>query len=190
MSITRFPCDPIETNCYVYQKGATAVVIDPGYNSFDSLQKFPLQAILLTHSHWDHIAGVARLKKERGLPVYVHEFDSENVKKPGTDGLPIFFQVEGAEVDFFVQDEVRLGEITFRVIHTPGHSPGGVCYYDQEAGILFSGDTLFRGGFGKVSFPTSSPSAMRESLKKLAALPKDTIVYPGHGMETTIGDEL
>lgn len=150
-----------------------------------------IEMLLLTHSHWDHIAEAAYLKNEIGLPIYIHEKDAGNLKVPGSDHLPLFFPVEGVTPDHYLHDGqvLALGELSIQVIATPGHSPGGVCFYIEKESTLISGDTLFQGSIGNLSFPTANPSEMWKSLAKLARLPKDTRVIPGHGDETTIGAE-
>ena len=147
--------------------------------------------ILLTHSHWDHTADVAKLKKQFSLPVYVHQADAENLRKPGTDGLPLLMEIQPAEPDEYLEDQLqlKLGELNFSVIHTPGHSPGGVCFYFPDEKLLISGDTLFQGTIGNLSFPQAEPAKMWDSLEKLAQLPPETRVVPGHGDETQIGKE-
>lgn len=150
-----------------------------------------LKMLLLTHSHWDHFADMAYLKKKMSAPLYVHELDAPNLKKPGADHLPMLIPIQAVEPTGFLGDGqiLTLGTFKIEVIHTPGHSPGSVCFYIQEKQILISGDTLFRGTIGNISFPTSSPDKMWESLAKLAKLPPATRVIPGHGDETTIGAE-
>lgn len=147
--------------------------------------------ILLTHSHWDHIADVASLKKRFPIPVFIHPADAPNLQKPGSDGLPLFLRCEGVIPDMLIKDqqEIHVGNLRLTVIHTPGHSPGGVCFYESTAGILIAGDTLFQGSIGNLSLPTANPDSMWDSLDKLAVLPPATQVYPGHGPSTTIGAE-
>lgn len=147
--------------------------------------------ILITHSHWDHICDAAKLKAQYRAPVFVHPLDLANLENPGSDGLPLMFNIEGVLPDKFLNegDIVELGDLRFEVIHTPGHSPGGICLYNKEHGILFSGDTLFKGSIGNLSFPTANPTEMWKSLAKLAKLVPETVVYPGHGLPTTIGKE-
>ena len=147
--------------------------------------------ILLTHSHWDHMAEASILKEKLDIPLYVHSEDAQNLEVPGSDGLPLFYPIKAVKADHFLFDGeiLFLGTLKIKVIHTPGHSPGGVCFYLENEAILISGDTLFQGTCGKVSFPTSNPSKMKHSLKKLSHLPPDTKVYPGHGPDTTIGAE-
>jgi len=199
MFIHAFPCGPFETNAYLVASTSTkqAAIVDPSPGSFqvlvDYLAKHPMQVqkILLTHSHWDHIADVAQLKSHFQVPVYVHALDAPNLEKPGADGLPCWIAIEGVKPDGFLEEggELSVGDLIFEVIHTPGHSPGSVCLYCPKEGFLLSGDTLFRGSIGNLALPSSQPEKMWPSLDKLAKLPKEVVVYPGHGPKTTIGNE-
>ncbi len=190
---------PAETNTYLLICPATrkAAAIDVPFESVGWIVKHlhkhdaVLDKILLTHSHWDHTADVAKLKEKTGAPVYVHHADAGNLEDPGSDGLPLYFPIEGVKPDHYLKDGqiVSIGDLKIEVIHTPGHTPGGVCFYLETEKVLISGDTLFRGTIGNLSFPTARPSLMWESLKRLAHLPHDTVVYTGHGDPTTIGRE-
>ncbi len=194
-----FASGPVATNAYVVACESTgkAAIIDPSPGSFESIKRFLEKnnylpdKILITHSHWDHIADVAVCKREYNIPVWIHPLDAPNLKNPGADGLQIRFPIEGVIPDHFLNegDTFFIGETEFKVIHTPGHSPGGVCFYSEELKVLISGDTLFRGSFGILSLPTAQPELMWISLSNLWRLPKETIVYPGHGPSTTIGRE-
>ena len=194
-----FPSGPFQTNAYVVActKTKQAAIIDPAPDSAESIIDFldekqwqPIK-ILLTHSHWDHIADVSILKEKYLLPVYIHPLDKPNLKAPGADGLPCWIPITGVSdtIDLHENDEIPIGKLNFNVIFTPGHTPGGVCFYEKQQKVLFSGDTLFQGTIGNLSFPTARPGLMWSSLDKLAKLPPDTIVYPGHGPQTTIGAE-
>jgi len=190
---------PFETNAYVIGCVATkkAAIIDPAPESTKQIVEAIVEeglapiAILLTHTHWDHIAGIPNLKKHYDIPISVHERDAENLRRPGADGLPLFGHMEGIEADHFFKggETIAIGNLVFEVIHTPGHTPGGVCFYEKNEGVLISGDTLFQGTIGNLSFPTSNPDAMWQSLDKLSRLPPETKVYPGHGPTTTIQNE-
>ena len=194
-----FPSGPFETNAYILYcpKTRAAVFIDPAPESFEALVKFVEakhlipESIWLTHTHWDHIADVARLKNRYNLPVGVHEDDKVNLIEPGSDQLPCWITFEGVEPQFFFHHDEKfsLGSLNIQVIHTPGHTPGGVCFYLPEEKLLFSGDTLFAGTIGNLSFPTARPALMWKSLAILAKLPFDTLVLPGHGPSTTMGKE-
>jgi len=199
MILEVFSSGPVETNTYLLgcSKTKRAAVIDVPFDSAKKWVKYSqkldlqIEVILLTHSHWDHIAEAALLKEKLQAPVLIHEEDAENLKNPGSDQLPLFFPIKGTQPDAFLQDRqiITVGELKMEVIHTPGHTPGGVCFYLAEQKTLISGDTLFRGTIGNLSFPTARPELMWISLKKLAQLPKDTQVYPGHGEPTSIGNE-
>lgn len=198
--VKAFPSGPFDTNAYLAacEKTLEALIIDPAHNSFEMIQEFiqkhklKPQKILLTHSHWDHIADVKKFKDAYALPVYIHSLDVPNLVNPGADRLHCAIKIPSIQPDVLVDEgmEIDVGELKFQVLHTPGHSPGCVCYYEPQHHILFSGDTLFKGTIGNLSFPTSQPSKMRSSLDKLASLPPETRVYPGHEEETTIADEL
>lgn len=199
MILEIFSTGPIETNAILVgcEKTKKAIVIDPGYKSKNKLlkkaEKFGLtiEKIYLTHSHWDHFADLVPLKKELDCPVLVHKDDSGNIQNPGSDGLPLIFEIEGVLPDEFLEEGQihQVGNLSFKVIHTPGHSPGGVGFYFEKEKILIIGDTLFKGTCGRVDLPGANPEKMIASLKKLATLPNDTIVVPGHGPNTTIGQE-
>jgi glyoxylase-like metal-dependent hydrolase (beta-lactamase superfamily II) len=199
MIVDVFCAGPIETNAYLLGCSATrrAVVIDAPYHSAEPILRrsqelsLTIEKILLTHSHWDHTAGLAELKARTQALVLVHKEDASNVAVPGSDHLPLFIEVEGVMPDGYLEDGqlLQVGKLTLEVIHTPGHTPGGVCFYLREAKVLFSGDTLFQGTIGRLDLPTARKSLMWSSLSRLAALPKETRVFPGHGEETTIGKE-
>jgi glyoxylase-like metal-dependent hydrolase (beta-lactamase superfamily II) len=199
MIIEILPSGPFETNAYIVacSKTSHAAIIDPAPGSAEKIlshlskKQWQPSKILITHSHWDHIADTAQLKQKLNVPVYVHSLDAPNLKMPGSDNLPCWIEIEGVVPDVLVEegDTIPIGELQFQVIHTPGHTPGGVCFYLKEQGTLFSGDTLFKGTIGNLSFPTAQPELMWTSLEKLSKLPFETKVYPGHGPSTTIGQE-
>lgn len=199
MIIRVFPSGPISTNAILIGCKSTqkAAVIDPAQGSLEPIlqeaarEHLNLEKILLTHSHWDHIVDVARLQEKTKALLFVHELDAPNIINPGSDGLPLFFPVTGAQPDGFLDEakNIELGHLHIQVIHTPGHSPGSVCFYLKEQKVLISGDTLFQGCIGRLDLPTGQKALMWPSLEKLRALPPETRVFPGHGEETTIGHE-
>lgn len=194
-----FPSGPFSTNAYVVACANTreAAIIDPAPDSSPEIQAFVdenrlnVTKILLTHSHWDHIADVKQLKEIYQALVHIHPLDAPNLQKPGADGLPCWLNIPGVQPDILLEEGMRvpIGKLNFEVLHTPGHSAGCVCFYEPQQKVLFSGDTLFKGTIGNLSFPTSQPSLMWSSLAKLAQLPAGTQVFPGHGPETTIQAE-
>ena len=199
MFLYQFPFGPLETNTILIgcAKTKRAAVIDPAYLSTDVIVEHAskldlvIEKILLTHSHWDHFADAFTLKQKTGASLFVHPLDAKNLGHPGSDGIPLFFAVHAVMHDHLVKegDVIQVGMLSFQVIHTPGHSPGSVCYYSKANHLLISGDSLFQGSIGNLHLPTAEPSRMWPSLKKLAALPPETRVIPGHGDDTTIGDE-
>ena len=199
MILHKFPFGPLETNAIVIgcSNTKTAAVIDPAFGSTGAiLQKcsdlgLTIEKILITHSHWDHIADVHALVLKTSAPVYIHLLDAPNLEHPGKDGIPLFFPIQGAMPDHLLQesDQWTIGDISCSVIHTPGHSPGSVCYFLPEKKVLFTGDTLFEGSIGNLHLPTSQPERMWESLRKLSQLPADTRIVPGHGRDTTLANE-
>ncbi|MCB1107649.1 MAG: MBL fold metallo-hydrolase [Chlamydiia bacterium] len=192
-----FPSGPFETNAYLLTCRETnkGVFIDPAPGSAEALIDasggVEVEAILLTHSHWDHIGDVKKLKGSFDIPVYVHKSDRPNVVKPGSDTLPLMIPIEGVEPEFELKEGqiISVGHLELQVIETPGHTPGGVCFYIEKEKILFAGDTLFKGSIGNLSLPTANRVEMWRSLEKLEKLPPETVVYSGHGPSTTIGDE-
>ncbi len=196
MLIKTFTSGPVDTNCYLVGCPETheAALIDAPQGVLSKIlheKQLNIKKIFITHSHWDHIADAAEIKAALHVPLYIHPYDEENLKHPGADRLPMFFAVQGALADGFLEEgeKFKIGNLELQVIETPGHSPGGVCLWFPKEKVLFSGDTLFQGSMGRVDFPTSSPTQMWASLKKLAKLPPETKVYPGHGPATTLAAE-
>jgi hydroxyacylglutathione hydrolase len=199
MILYQFLFGPLETRAILIGCSQTknAAAIDPSPGSARALldkakeQGLQIKKILLTHSHWDHFADAYALQKETKAPLSVHRLDAQNVEQPGSDGLPLFIPIPAVKVDHHLTDgeKIEVGLLQLEVIHTPGHSPGGVCFYLKEQNLLIAGDTLFKGTIGSLSLPTARPNEMIQSLKKLSQLPPATRVLPGHGDETTIGKE-
>lgn len=189
-----------ETNCYIIvdETQKKAMVIDPAgevpkiIEILDTLGA-ELVYIYLTHCHADHINGVNELKKEKGGKVLIHRKGRENLENrvpvlAEYIGLPPIYVKEDSIVDD--DDILHVGDLEFRVIYTPGHTDDGTALYCEKEEMLFSGDTLFKGAWGRVDLPTSDFDAIMNSIiKKLLILPENTIVYPGHGKPTRIGDE-
>lgn len=189
-----------ETNCYIIvdETQKKAMVIDPAgevpkiIEILDTLGA-ELVYIYLTHCHADHINGVNELKKEKGGKVLIHRKGRENLENRVSVlaeyiGLPPIYVKEDSIVDD--DDILHVGDLEFRVIYTPGHTDDGTSLYCEKEEMLFSGDTLFKGAWGRVDLPTSDfDSIMNSIINKLLILPENTIVYPGHGKPTRIGDE-
>ena len=181
-----------DTNCYIVfdQDSKETMVVDPAGDvdrivDMINILKGNLKYIFLTHCHGDHIGGVTELKNRMGGKILIHRYDADGLNDPKinlTEFLDGFTEIE-LEADSRIDDGdlLHIGEMEFKVIHTPGHTRGGVSLYQKEQKLLFSGDTLFRGTWGRTDLPTSDFKQIMESItKKLMILPEDTIVYPGH----------
>ncbi len=198
MLIKTIPVGPLATNSYiaVCEQTRKAVVIDPGFDvdrikaQIDQLDT-DVTAILLTHGHFDHCSGIGEVKDLFAVSIYMHRDDIPFVAEAKTHSRMYGFSVPQAPLpDQFIEDgdTISFGNYSLKVIHTPGHTPGGVCFYTP--GILFAGDTLFSGSVGRTDLPGGSFDAISASIKNgLYILPDETIVYPGHGLPTTIGEE-
>ncbi|HJU72995.1 MAG TPA: MBL fold metallo-hydrolase [Gemmatimonadaceae bacterium] len=196
MNIEVFVVGAFEENTYLLSDASgEAVFVDPG-DEGDALadelraRELTLKAIWLTHAHIDHIGGIAGLKRSFDVPVFMHPDDTP-VYARGSDvarmyGLP-FEEAPHPERALAEGDEVRVGSLRFSVMHVPGHAPGHVAFVGH--GVAFSGDCLFAGSIGRSDLPLSDPVQLEASLERLAGLPPETRVLPGHGPETTIGRE-
>ena len=192
--------DNIVTNCYIIKDEETneVMVIDPGGESnkiidMINILEGNLKYIYLTHCHGDHIGAVEELRNKKSGKVLIHSDDYEGLKKPEINltgfmsELPISIEADARVND---GDLLHVGKIEFRVIHTPGHTKGGSSLYSEKEQMLFSGDTLFKGMWGRTDLPTSSFEDIMKSINdKLLVLPDDTVVYPGHGIITKIIEE-
>ncbi len=187
------PVGELQANAYILfsPNGKDALVVDPGGEPEAvrlALQGRNLVGILVTHGHVDHIGAVADLRAQ-GAPVYIHAEDAKMLTNPNLS-LAAMMGMPGnqGDPDFCLEEgEIELSGIALHVLHTPGHTPGSVCF--QWDDCLFSGDTLFKNGMGRTDLPGGNPIALRDSLRRLMTLEPELKVYPGHGEMTTIRDE-
>lgn len=200
MQVEQLAVGPVQTNCYlaINKETKETIIIDPGDDAdrigmrLMQLEAKPA-AILLTHGHFDHAGAAKALAAQYDILVYAHEKEAEtladsrmNLSGPLAGGATTY------HADVFLKDEqeLTLAGLHMRVLFTPGHTPGGCCYYFPREDVLFSGDSLFRGSVGRTDFPGGSMHTLVDSVRnKLMSLPENTIVYPGHDIETTIEQE-
>ena len=188
---------PIATNVYVLadERSREAIAIDTATPSLrwiaDELAErdWTLKLIVSSHGHWDHIGDNAAVAEHTGADLAVHPLDRHRLVDPQPVMAPFEIVPSVPAVELAEGGEVRFGEIRLRVLHTPGHTEGSVCLLDVDTGALFSGDTLFAGGWGRVDLPGGDPDAMVASLGRLLTLEDHVAVLPGHGPDTTIGRE-
>lgn len=191
MNYITFETGTFEVNCSIIDINGKAWIVDPGADAgliAEKLEKLGLEPeeILLTHGHFDHVGAVGALQKRYpSLRVRVTEADEQVLVHP-LNQFPPEYPPVGKPANIMRPHE--LAGVT--VIDTPGHTPGGVCYYFPEAKTLFAGDTLFAGSVGRTDLPGGDMQVLMKSLEKLKALPPDTVVVPGHGRSTTIAREL
>lgn len=193
LEVIQIPAGPLATNAFIAIDPATsqALIFDAPPESVALIEgevmarKAVPVGLVITHGHWDHIEDTAAVRDRYDIPVMMHELDRERLELPGERDFPAVtpdrLLTEG--------DTVELAELRFRVLHTPGHSPGQISLYHAESRSLFGGDTLFPNGYGRVDIPGASEADTLTSLAKLLDLPDETMVYTGHGATTTIGQE-
>ncbi len=188
---------PLQANCFILYDTDTkeTIVVDPGDEpdriiDFINDRKLKVKYILCTHAHFDHVGAVPELKEHTGALLLIHEEELE-IYNAAKD-MAAFFGYDISELpppDRTLKegDELRIGRKSFTILHTPGHSPGGICLFGN--GLVVTGDTLFAGSVGRTDFHGGSLSKLRESFQRLMSLPEDTVVLPGHGPTSTIGQE-
>jgi hydroxyacylglutathione hydrolase len=197
--IATLPVGLIQTNCYIAGCPETkaGAVIDPGGNPERILaeverQGLSIKYVLNTHAHFDHTDANGAIVRATGATLALHPLELPLLKASG--GAALFgLQADPSplpELELQDGDELEVGTLRFQVLHTPGHTPGHVCFYEQAEGVLFDGDVLFQRSIGRTDLPGGSYQQMMDSIRRvLFALPEETVVYSGHGPATTIGDE-
>lgn len=189
-----------QTNCYyVFREGADEiVVIDPGergdivYEDVKTLGFTKVAGILITHGHGDHTGGALELKRLTGTKIYAFEAEADILKDPKKNLSGWFGDAYGFEADEYLVDgqEFDMAGVHFKVLHTPGHTEGGCCFYVEDDHVMFCGDTIFNGSVGRTDFYSGSTSQLVHSIReRIFTLPDETKLYSGHGEKTTVGYE-
>ena len=200
MQILQLPLGPLQTNCYVLacENTMKAAVIDPAWDgraiAATATQKgWEISHILLTHSHFDHVGGLAELKEETGAPIYIHPDATEMLQNASRSAAMWQLDVpEPPPADEMLGEGqvVTVGNLALQVMYTPGHAPGHVCFYLPDHNVIFDGDVLFQGSIGRTDLPGGNYQALMQSIQdRLMVLPDETHVLSGHGPATTIGQE-
>ncbi len=198
MPFERLVVGPLGVNCYILGDDATreAFVIDPGGNARDILNalerhQLKVSAIVNTHAHFDHVVALDEIRAATGAPFMIHADEADMLAKAPASaalfglGIPLQKPADRLLRD---GDELSAGKISLKVLHTPGHTPGGICLLNGKN--LFAGDTLFQGSIGRADLPGGDYGTLMRSIRdKLLPLPDDTVVYPGHGPSTTLREE-
>lgn len=187
---------PLGTNCYIVSKEGDALIVDPGGEAniiidFLKQESLSAQAILLTHAHFDHIGGLEALRAGLSLDVYLHENEADWLGNPNLNGSSSFGnEIVTKRAEHVLKNgTLQIGPFEFKVLHTPGHSPGSVSFIFEEAFVI-SGDVLFQQGIGRTDLPGGDRRQLEASIRNhLYQLDDSFIVYPGHGPETTIKAE-
>jgi len=195
LKIHTLPLGAYQTNTYIVHDEAskTCSIIDPGYFPHIILEEvaklgLEVEAIVLTHGHFDHVGAVKEIVKATGCKLWMHEGDWSQQRNPVTAYFYPIANCDFTEVQFCEEgEEIAAGGLTFRVLETPGHTWGSVCY--QCGDVLFSGDTLFEAGCGRTDLPGGDWNTIQNSLRRLAQIAEDCTVYPGHGGSTTLAYE-
>jgi hydroxyacylglutathione hydrolase len=190
LNVETAPLGPTQTNCYVVRSDASAtdvVVIDPGYE-VEPPEGIRVAAILITHTHFDHIGGVAALAKATGAPVYIPAAEAQVLEDPESFYPGRMVLPYEPDVRLEGEEELELAGLTFETVSVPGHSPAHVAFATGEA--LFSGDVLFAGSVGRTDLPFADWDTLVRSIGTLLErFPPETTIYPGHGPPTTLGNE-
>jgi glyoxylase-like metal-dependent hydrolase (beta-lactamase superfamily II) len=197
--IQTYPAGPLDTNAYLVADGEarTAILIDAPPDVAATLTEavrgggFRVERIVLTHAHWDHVVDAAALRDAFAVPLVAHPLARERLAAPPNALLELPFVIPPVTPDEWIDegDTVAVGEHAFAVFHLPGHDPAHVTLYSASDRVLLGGDVFFPGGHGTTEIPLADQAAMDRSIARLAALPPDVTVYPGHGRPTTIGAE-
>lgn len=198
MRILKYSLGQLQANCYILIDGKNCIVIDPADEASFLLEEIQrrnltLQALVATHGHFDHVMAAGEMQKSFNVALYIHAKDLFLIERLNETAEYFLgynpYSLKSDHILFFDEGLLTIGSWLLDIIFTPGHTPGSCSFYLRDKNILFSGDTLFRRNIGRYDFSYSRKNDLKASLKKILLLPEKTIVHPGHGEDTTIGEE-
>jgi hydroxyacylglutathione hydrolase len=199
MTIKKYSLGELQANCYFLIEDQNCLIIDPADDAsfiLEELQRQQLNLVgmLATHGHFDHVMATGEIQQSINLPLLINEKDNFLIKRLEQTAehflghKPIILPINRIE-NLKIKKSLKILNFKFQILHTPGHTPGSCCFYIEEKNVLFTGDTLFKGAVGRTDLSYSSKDDLTKSLKKVFKMPKNTLIYPGHGTNTKIGDE-
>ncbi len=199
MNIKRYPLGQLQANCYLLTQDKDCILIDPADDASFLLEEISRQnlnlvAMLATHGHFDHVMAVGEIQLSLKVPFYIHEKDLFLIKRLKETAKHFLgyepVVIPPKNIKYVNSGMLHVQRYTFNVIETPGHTPGGCCFYFPEEQAIFTGDTIFKEARGRTDLSYSSKKDLSDSINQLIeSLPRETIIYPGHGSETTVGQE-
>lgn len=198
MKIHTYSLGELQANCYLLENDGSAIIIDPADDAsflLEELQRkgLKLETLFATHGHFDHCGAGGEIQMSFDVPFYLHKKDQFLIERLESTAKYFLgykpFIIPPKNITYIPSKKFQVSSFELQVIETPGHTPGGVCYYFPDEQTIFTGDTLFAGAVGRTNLSYSSKKDLWNSLKKILALPEETIVYPGHGEFTYIGKE-
>jgi len=197
MRIHTYPLGELQATCYLIENEGKGILIDPadeGSFLLEELQRknIELEALFLTHGHFDHCMAAGEIQMSLDVPLYLHKKDQFLIDRLDSTAehflgyKPIIIPPKNVK---YISSKLKVKSLKLQILETPGHTPGGVCYYFPDEKIVFTGDTLFAGAIGRTDLSYSNKKDLWSSLKTILALPEETTIYPGHGESTYIGEE-
>ena len=197
MRIHTYPLGELQATCYLIENEGKGILIDPadeGSFLLEELQRknIELEALFLTHGHFDHCMAAGEIQMSLDVPLYLHKKDQFLIDRLDSTAehflgyKPIIIPPKNVK---YISSKLKVKSLKLQILETPGHTPGGVCYYFPDGKIVFTGDTLFAGAIGRTDLSYSNKKDLWSSLKTILALPEETTIYPGHGESTYIGEQ-